>query len=587
MQKRIFLTFITLVLIGILITAILSLSLLRVSHINSLKENLVSSSKLIGESILQIENVNEKYLENIAKSYSKHVDARISFIDKDGWVLGDSTVDIENLENHKDRPEIVEAFNGEIGISQRYSESIGKDMLYVAVPFDSENTNLSVIRLSVLIKDINVENKVLLKYTAISIFAGLVVAILLGLRYVRIITEPIRELTLATKKISNGSFDEKVHSNTDDEIGELSANFNIMSAKLKSTVGELQESNTKMRAILTSMLNGVIALDKYNHIILVNPSAEETFGISENEVKGKHILEVIRNNVMDELIDNMAKENDILEYEIEIDEPKHRILDIYSSMIRLSSDPNRTLGIVMIIHDVTEIRKLEDMRKDFVANVSHELKTPLTSIKGFIDTLKEGAAENKKVREKFLDILDIETSRLTALIQDLLMLSEIENNSSSVNHERINVNKSIEDIMDILNEMAKQKNIRLINNAEENLPSLKGKEGWFKQMLINLVDNGIKYTPSGGSITVEAYCKLGKLCIKVIDTGIGIEEEHLARLFERFYRVDKARSRQVGGTGLGLAIVKHIVIGMSGNINVKSKVNKGTEFTILLPIKDI
>ncbi|MGF7058825.1 two-component system histidine kinase PnpS [Brassicibacter mesophilus] len=586
MQKRIFITFMALVLIGVLITGVLALSLLRVNYLDNVQEKLITNSRLIGEALRESDNYDKSYLNSIALVYSKHTNARVTFIDKDGWVIGDSSANAETLENHKDRIEVQKAFSGQIGVSQRYSESIGRDMLYVAIPFSSSNNDLAVIRLSVSIKDMTVTNMTLFKYSAISMLTGLTVAILLGLRYVKIVTDPIRQLTYATKKISNGNYGEKVYSKTGDELGELSDNFNIMSIKLKSTVGELQESNTKMKAILTSMFNGVIALDNSHRIILINPSAEEIFGISENEVKGKHILEAVRNNVLDDLINSMLYENNIVKNEIEIFEPRYRILSIHSNMIRLNNDPNRTLGTVIIIQDITEIRKLENMRKDFVANVSHELKTPLTSIKGFVETLKEGAAENKNIRDKFLDIIDIEASRLTSLIQDLLLLSEIENKNNLPSKETIDVNKSIDEVMQMLSEIAKQKDIELIDKVNKNLPSLQGNSGWFKQMLINLIDNGIKYTPNGGNVVVTAYSVSGKIYIKVSDTGIGIEKEHLSRLFERFYRVDKARSRQVGGTGLGLAIVKHIIIALRGNIDVKSEINKGTEFIISLPLSN-
>ncbi|MTI49027.1 two-component system histidine kinase PnpS [Sporosalibacterium faouarense] len=585
MQRRIFIAFITLLLIGVLTTGILALSLFRVQYFNDIEDKLVTNSNLISEFIYQQEDLSKDRLNELASVYSKKTDARVTLIDKNGWVVGDSHADYRELENHINRPEVQEAMNGEIGVVKRFSKSVDTDMFYVAIPFSREGSDLSAIRLSVSIKELEEINKTILKYIVISILAGLFVAFILGFRFVHTVTEPIKQLTNATKKISQGNFGEKVYFRTEDELGTLAENFNVMSQELHDTIEELQQSNTKIKATLTSMINGVLALDSSKKVMFINPTAEKIFDLKEEEIKGKHILEIIRNNVLDDLIHKLLHESVTSKEEIEVFEPEHRILNVYTNPITLTTDPNRSIGVLILIQDVTEIRKLERMRKDFVANVSHELKTPLTSIKGFIETLKNGAAEEKAVRDKFLDIIDIEANRLTALIHDLLLLSEIENKNNRFNEQEIDTNKAIVEVIQFLSGMAKQKGITIVDKINNNLPSICGNRGWFKQMLINLIDNGIKYTPDGGSITITGYSTNRELIFKIKDTGIGIDSDHINRLFERFYRVDKARSRQVGGTGLGLAIVKHIVLSLKGNISVKSEINKGTEFTIALPLK--
>ncbi|AFS78326.1 alkaline phosphatase synthesis sensor protein PhoR [Gottschalkia acidurici 9a] len=430
-------------------------------------------------------------------------------------------------------------------------------------------------------------DKELLKYNLISIISGILVSLGLGTRFIRKVMEPVKKLTITTKKISTGNYGRRIYSKTDDELDELSENFNIMSEKLEETIGELQDNNTKMKAILTSMLNGVIALDNMNRIILMNPAAEEMFGVTEDIIKGKHIIEVIRNEELGEFVKGLIANNRSIDSEIEIYTPEYKILSFHSNLIRLGNDPNKIIGVVIILQDITDIRKLENMRKDFVANVSHELKTPLTSIKGFVETLKSGAAENPKIRDKFLDILDIEANRLTYLIQDLLTLSEIENKNTLKEDEKINIQDNIDQVLEMLEELAKKKGIEIVKNISDKLPDIYGDIGWFKQMIINLVDNGIKYTPENGIIKINAYNDKVNLYIEVSDTGIGIDKEHLPRLFERFYRVDKARTRQVGGTGLGLAIVKHIVLSFNGYVDVKSELNKGTKFTITIPLNKV
>lgn len=587
MQRRIFTIFIALVLVGVLTTTALTLNLFRINYLNDVEEKLVTNGKLIANFLHDLndtEGLAEIDYNSIAVSYANSINARVTFIDKNGSVIGDSSVQLDILENHGNRPEVQSAFEGDIGVSKRYSESLDKDLLYIAIPFERNDTDLAVVRLSVPLKDIGVLNRPMLKYVLLSMIAGIFIAVLLGAKYVSNVTEPIRQLNAATKKIASGKYDQKVNIRTSDEIGELSQNFNIMTSRLEETVSEIQESNTKMKAILTSMLNGVIALDNSKRVIFINPMIEEIFQLNEAEVKGKHILEVVRNNVLDELIHKLISDDIVSKEEIEIFEPVHRILNVYSNPIRLAHDPTRKLGVVILIEDITEIRKLERMRKDFVANVSHELKTPLTSIRGFVETLKYGAAEKKELRDKFLDIIDIETERLTSLIQDLLLLSEIENKNTILEKEEIDTNKSIEEILQVLREVALKKHIVIVNKVNNNLPFISGNKGWFKQMLINLIDNAIKYTPVEGTVTVTAYSVNKKLILKVSDSGMGIDNKYLSRLFERFYRVDKARSRQVGGTGLGLAIVKHIVLSFNGTIEVKSEINVGTEFIITLPL---
>lgn len=424
----------------------------------------------------------------------------------------------------------------------------------------------------------------LFRYSVISMLCGVSVSFGLGIRYVKKVTEPLKQLAKITKKISAGNYPRRIYASTEGEVQELSQNFNTMSEKLETAVSELQDNNTKMKSILTSMLNGVIALDNDNKIILVNPVAEEMFKINSIDIKGKHILEVIRNEKLVSILKRLMDSNEIINSEIEIQFPELKILSVKSNIIRLESDPNRSIGVVIIFQDVTEIRKLENMRKDFVANVSHELKTPLTSIKGFVETLQSEAILDQETRSRFLGIIEIETDRLTYLIQDLLILSEIENKNKVIEAERIDISKSIDQTMNVLSQLSKNKNINIKVDIDRNIPCIYGNSGWFKQMLINLIDNSIKYTKQDGTVKVSAYFDEQNVYINVSDTGIGIGKEHLDRLFERFYRVDKARTREVGGTGLGLAIVKHIVLSFGGNISVESQMDKGTSFFITLPL---
>lgn len=444
--------------------------------------------------------------------------------------------------------------------------------------------SFSLFKVSVPIELTNKIEFELLKYNFISMFFGAVVSIGLGTRYVRRITEPIKQLAKVTKKISKGQYERRIYASTEGEIKELSESFNTMSERLESAVAELEDNNTKMESILTSMLNGVIALDNDYKIMLVNPVAEEMFGIVSEQVENMHILEVIRNEKIITVLRDLIEHSQMISREIEVQYPEPKTLSLKTNFIRLGEDPSRVIGVVIILQDITEIRRLENTRKEFVANVSHELKTPLTSIKGFLETLQSNCEMDCETRNRFLHIIEIEADRLTYLIEDLLSLSEIENKTNNLQEEKIDVEKNLKEVVNMLFELARRKNIKLELIVEHKDIFIYGNNSWFKQMLINLIENAIKYTYEGGMVAVRAKSCENSVFIEVKDTGIGIEKEHLERLFERFYRVDKSRNRDVGGTGLGLAIVKHIILSFGGKIDVESKVDVGTTISIEIPL---
>ncbi|WDV44163.1 ATP-binding protein [Clostridiaceae bacterium M8S5] len=580
MQRRLFVALVVVVLIAVAITGSLIMSLLRINYIKDLEDKLLTNSKLIRHFI--IEEEEKISFNDMAINYAKDINARITFINDRGYVIGDSHIDIKKLENHANRQEIKEALNGKIGIAKRYSQSLNKEMYYVALPYNNTDREISVIRLSVPTADVSKYYTDSIIYIFISLGFGTAVAIFLGYRYVYSITKPIKELTLATESIANGKYGQEVHYKSNDEIGVLANSFNIMSKKLYENIEELEENSMKTKAILTSMINGIIAINNIGNVIFINQAAENMFKVTEREVRNKHILETLKNEGLNNKIKELLKSNTASKLEIELVNP-YRVLLVYTNYIVLDNNPTRKIGVVISFQDITEIRKLETMRKDFVANVSHELKTPLTSIQGFIETLKDSNIKDERVKRRFLGIIDIEAKRLTALVQDLLILSDIENKHQMISKQDIDVRECILDLIDIFEKRADKKAILITEKISGRLPSIYGNLSWFKEMFINLIDNSVKYTPNGGKIEIIGYEIDGNVHIKIKDSGIGISKEHIPRLFERFYRVDKARSRKIGGTGLGLAIVKHIVIAFKGEIKVKSKLNKGTEFEVIIP----
>ncbi|MBN2897871.1 MAG: HAMP domain-containing protein [Clostridia bacterium] len=588
MQKKINVLLVCLVVFGILFTGVLQNNMSKASYIEDVKVRLISSAKLIREGADNYSSILTDEGFDFLKESAVVANMRVTLIGEDGWVRFDSEKNWEELENHRkdgdSRPEIELAFDGKIGISKRYSSSTEMDMYYVAIPYNNDG-NAYVIRVSVPLYKIKEANQQTVKGIILVSLIGIILSLVIAGFASRRITKPIKELTEVTKRIADGHYDEKIYIKTGDEMGELAHNFNVMSDEINKQIQEINDRNVKTNAILSSMINGVIAVDNNKRIMFVNASAEQMFNFRESDVRGKRILEVLRNNALDDQIHHMIANNVMVTAELAIDEPVRRIFNLYSNPIVSSEIGNEKMGVVIIIQDVTEMKKLESMRKDFVANVSHELKTPLTSIKGFVETLLNGAAEKEEVREKFLGIINLEVERLSSLIEDLLVLSEIEKNETIANDAPININHATRNIMEMLAEVAKGNEVALFYNCSDDLPTIYGNEGWFKQMVVNLVDNAIKYSNKGGEVRVNIYKEDQRVKIVVKDTGVGIATEHLDRLFERFYRVDKARSRSIGGTGLGLAIVKHVVISFGGEIKVRSEFGKGSEFIVTIPVE--
>lgn len=585
MQKKLFGVFFLILLLGILLTGFLYTGLIQSSYLGEVEKRLVSNARLIEQSMLERIPLETEAMNAIVEDFSRRIDVRISFFDGEGAVVAETCHSPAPLENHRDRPEVAAALAGEIGRDTRMSTVVDEELFYVAVPVTAPNLPFQVIRLAVSLNEVQQLNLRLYSYTGISILIGLVVSLLLAYRFIGQIMIPIQEIIGVSKKIALGRLESRVAVVVEDEIGELAKSFNDMADRLEEMVGQLSESNTKFKGLLTSIRNPIIAVDTKRRIMLLNPAAETLFGIRLEDSRGKHLLEVVRNNVLDEHIKEILIHHLETQTEIQLHDPVEKILKIYSNPITLESDPTRVMGIVALIEDVTEIRHLEKMRSDFVANVSHELKTPLTSISGFVETLKSGGIEDEELKMRFLDIIELETERLTRLIDDILTLSEIENIHLPVVKEDIDVNSVIEEVYTILRPLAENKELQLVVETGATLPPIVGTRDRFKQMLINLVDNSIKYTPAGGKVIINSYQKYNNVIISVKDTGIGIPKKDIPRLFERFYRVDKARSRKVGGTGLGLAIVKHIVLSLEGRIKVYSEVGKGTEFIVILPAK--
>lgn len=566
MKKKLMLSMLATLIFGMLIITTLFIFIENYQYKENIKQILKANNDII-INVLKNENIQNK--QAFFKENFKNEAVRETFIDKNGKVLSDSIANPEDMDNHNSRKEIQDARKYGDGYSVRHSFTLGQDTVYFATVFGDGY----VVRSSVTIQAIRgVEGKYSKYYLAI-IILSIILSIMFASKLSQSIAKPIRNLEFTTSRIAQGELYRRVNIYSNNEIGQLGKTFNNMADKLQETIKDSLDKQNKLEAILRSMDSGVIAIDKNSKVIMINPYAKRIFGINK-DIIGEKLMDNIRDFEFEDIFNNI---ND--EYrELKILWPKERELRVRTADIIRGKEK---IGTVAVVNDITDIKRLENMRSQFVANVSHELKTPLTSIKGFAETLKY--VDDPVNKEKFLDIINDEADRLTRLINDILTLSNIENKIDE-KVEEIKVNDIVKDVYYLMKNTADKKNIRLLT-AVEDVPDLLGNSDRFKQMIINLVDNAIKYTDHNGTVKVGTKYENKECIIWVEDTGVGIPKEHIGRLFERFYRVDKARSRVQGGTGLGLAIVKHIVMAFNGVIKVESEVNKGSKFIVKIPCK--
>lgn len=461
-------------------------------------------------------------------------------------------------------------------LARSYSEQISLDDL-VAVTVSLHDGRMLQIGIdqSEIDKDIT-------KLIHGALLVGVLVAglsVLVAYLVNRVIAGPILELLAVVRRLKHREFGRRVLVRSEDEIGQLGRAFNELSETLEELFDAISDRERKLDAILSSMSDGVLAVNMQRRVILANRAVADLFNVDEQAIIGKNQFEATRNTHLSKLLDDTIDSGESIVREIKLRPGSERTIAVTSSP--LTNQDGTPLGAVAVLRDVTDLRHLEQMRQEFVANVSHELRTPLTSIKGFVETLLAGNLDDRALTERFLKIISGETDRMIALINDLLDLSRIESGKQPLNLGPVDIKELFDDTIMILQSNADAKNITVQNLIYDPV-IVEGDEKLLKQVAINLLDNAIKYTPEGGTVTVEAVKSPDEVEIIVSDTGVGIPAQHLERVFERFYRVDKGRARNTGGTGLGLAIVKHIVDKHKGSICAESRVGKGTKMRLTL-----
>lgn len=580
---QLFPSYMVIILVSLLFITWYSTDSLRKFYQEQTIQDLKSKAYLLENQISPLFSpLNTEKIDELCKKIAGKISLRITVILPSGEVIGDSEEEPSLMNNHKNRPEVLAAFNGETGRSIRFSNTLKEEMVYVAVPIIINQSAAGVIRTSMPFLFLKKSLKEV--YFKI-ILAGLIIASVTALVSYHVskgISSPLEQLEEGARRFAEGNLKSKLPIFKTREIGNLAKTMNMMAEQLDERIQEITSRNKEQEVVLSTMKEGIIAIDAGEKVIKINKSAAEIFNIDFNEITGKDIKDAVNNADFDHFIEEAVINNKTIEDIIVLREAQERFIQIYSTPI--FNEENIRIGSLIVLNEITHIKKLENIRRDFVANVSHELRTPITSIKGFVETILDSEMDDKEEIKTFLKIIGKQANRLNAIIEDLLSISRLEQGGEKTNIilEKTQLKNILQSVIQIGEMKGKAKGIQFNLNCPEDI-EIKASQSLFEQALINLLDNAINYSNENSSIELEGARLAGGVVIKVRDNGCGISEEHLPRIFERFYRVDKARSRKMGGTGLGLAIVKHIVQTHGGHIRVESEVGTGTCFYIHMP----
>lgn len=519
-------------------------------------------------------------LGDVATELSRTAGMRVTITDPHGIVIADSDQDPSLMENHLQRGEFQEAAQRGIGKAVRLSNTVRRRMAYLAVRLDREGQPAAYVRVALPLESIDLQLDALHRYLWVS--ASIVGGIALVLTYLITgrIMRPLYQLTDAAEAVAAGDYRQRLPVGTEDEIGTLAQAVDHMRRALTRQVIALQENSQRLETVLSSMLEGVLAVNADQRVLIANEASRTLLGIETREVIGRPLLEVTRNRVVREAVEESFRLDEPYEFEFEVSGLQRRHLALRAT--RLPGEP--CPGVVVVLYDVTDLRRLENVRREFVANVSHELKTPLAAIKAYAETLRMGAIHDTQHNEQFVARIEEQADRLHQLIQDLLHLARVESGREAFDIRDVSLRTVIESCLPGYQERAHAEQLTLDIEPSETDVVVRADEGGLGTILDNLVGNAIQYTPPGGRVIIRWRAERGSAVIEVEDTGVGISLREQARIFERFYRVDKARSRELGGTGLGLAIVKHLTQAFGGQVSVHSEPGKGSLFRVRLPM---
>jgi two-component system, OmpR family, phosphate regulon sensor histidine kinase PhoR len=550
----------------------------------SLEARLVTAGRLLHDEAraLLSRGADAETIGAFVRRAARPTESRVTLIAADGVVLGDSEVapaELGRLENHRDRPEVHAALIAGVGRDLRTSASVGTTLMYVALPVRDADRVVGVLRLALPLSAVTSSYDAINRVMLAGGLVALAVAFGIGVFVAGRVTRPVVEMQAIARQMSEGQFAVRAPVRSEDELGALGRALNVMVLRLREQIANLEAERAKATAILDGMVEGVVAVDGQESILLMNERARAMFGVGPGRGDGKPFLEVIRNADLHEIFRTSRTAGGVRHQELRLTHPAGRILRVTAVPLRLASEES---GLVLVMDDVTELRRLEQVRTEFIANVSHELRTPLTAIQGYLETLLGGALDEPEHARRFVEIALRHTERLGRLLNDLTDLSNIELGKVSLRLAPMPLRPLVDSVLELVSAKARDGGVTLHAEVSETVTVLADHDRLL-QIVINLADNAVKYTPAGGAVTLRAHATAeGRVELSVSDTGIGIPRADLPRITERFYRVDKARSRELGGTGLGLAIVKHLVLAHGGDLAIDSEEGRGTTVRVLL-----
>jgi two-component system phosphate regulon sensor histidine kinase PhoR len=569
--------------LGVVVMGIYVSRALEAQAVSRLEGMLVTQAGLLHDSFAPLLDApaGDPGFQARAQRYARILGARLTVIAGDGTVLAESDREsVRELENHAGRPEVRRALAGQVGSDVRRSATVGRDLLYVAVPLEQAGRPRAVLRLALPTHDVDVARALVRRTLAGGALLALGVALVVGIFVSRRVTRPLRGMEDAARRMAEGDLTQAVPVAGTDEIAALGVALNRTAIALREKIERLGGEQAKVRTILDGMTEGVVALDDRGRLVLLNPAARAMFGVGNGGAEGRPFLEVIRQKELLDLVDEVRVGGAPARHELDLGPPVNRVVAARGAPVALGPE---TAGVLLVLHDVTELRRLERVRSEFVANVSHELRTPLTCIKGYLETLLDGALDDQAHARRFLEVAGTHAERLDRLIDDLLELSNIESGRVALAPLRLDLGDLVAGVAAMF-ERRTARSRQTVEPAVAPGLAVQADRDRLVQILVNLVDNAVKFTPEGGRIRIEAEAAPdGRVVVRVRDTGIGIASTELPRITERFYRVDKTRSREVGGTGLGLAIVKHLVQAHGGELHIESALGRGTTVSFTLP----
>ena len=544
-------------------------------EVQSVEQRLEAEARILGT---EAASVPRPQLESWAREASERARARVTIVDPKGVALADSHHDPESMENHANRPEIITAYRQGVGSSIRHSATINQDLCYTAFRMTYNGEPGYILRLAVSLDAVDSSIAAVRWRILWASFYAALVALIFAYFFSRSFTRRIARLRGYAEGLVDAHFTQAPLPDADDELGALGRSLSVTAARLRDLVDRLNVESAQREAILSSMVEGVLAVDGNLRITFANESFARVVGTGNPISAGKQLVEVVRAPELREVLTKVLASGESVRRRMQL-HAAERVFEVQAAPLTSGS----ARGAIAILHDITDLERLERIRRDFVANVSHELRTPLTAIRGYAETLLEGALEDQENNRRFLEIIKAHSIRLNNISSDLLTLSELEAGRSRPEPEAVDVRAAVDSAMRTLESEAQLRGVALVRGRIEDAQVL-GDRLQLEQALVNLIDNAVKFNHPDGEVSLEVVRAAGsRIKITITDTASGIPHEELPRIFERFYRVDKARSREVGGTGLGLSIVKHIIERMNGTVSVESQLGKGSTFTLLLP----